>query len=297
MKHLVFMTTLLFLFGAYAEDMPPSYFHKPNTIGLKRIEDNSFLLEEAYNQEYGVVQFIQGLQYNKKAKSYEYSYANEIPMTDELHQFSYTVPVAHNVKTEDTHKDGLGDISLEYRTQWVKRRDEVLAATKFSLFLPTGDYRRGTGAGYAGFKMNNALTSILSDYFVMHWNLGMTYYPKSRNAIGDSQDTVSYNYGTSLFYMYSKNFNIFTEFVTEVTESVNDTTFDDTTGQKTSNRPRTSITSTNTLNPGMRWAIDNEDGSQLVPGLSFPMTFATSGNQTQSERSVFLYLSYENKYW
>ena len=35
----------------------------------KRIEDNSFLLEEAYNQEEGVIQYIQSYQYSKRTKN------------------------------------------------------------------------------------------------------------------------------------------------------------------------------------------------------------------------------------
>ena len=35
---------------------------------VKKIQDNSFLLEEAYNQEDGVIQHIQSYLYNKKTR-------------------------------------------------------------------------------------------------------------------------------------------------------------------------------------------------------------------------------------
>lgn len=49
----------------------------------KRIEDNSFLLEEAYNQEEGVIQYIQSYQYSKKTKNWNYTFTNEIPMPNQ----------------------------------------------------------------------------------------------------------------------------------------------------------------------------------------------------------------------
>ncbi len=39
----------------------------------KRIEDNSFLLEEAYNQEEGVIQYIQSYQYSNETKNWNYT--------------------------------------------------------------------------------------------------------------------------------------------------------------------------------------------------------------------------------
>ena len=42
----------------------------------KKIQDNSFLIEEAYNQEDGVVQHIQVFQYLKKSKDWQYLNSN-----------------------------------------------------------------------------------------------------------------------------------------------------------------------------------------------------------------------------
>lgn len=61
--------------------------HSPFAFG-EAIEDNSFLIEEAYNQEKGVVQFVQGLQYMEQSKALGYTFSNEIPMGSQSHQFS-----------------------------------------------------------------------------------------------------------------------------------------------------------------------------------------------------------------
>ena len=60
----------------------------------KRIEDNSFLIEEAYNQEDGVFQYIQSYEYSKKTNEWLYTFTHEMPLPNLYHQFSYTVPIA-----------------------------------------------------------------------------------------------------------------------------------------------------------------------------------------------------------
>lgn len=54
----------------------------------KKIQDNSFLLEEAYNQEAGVVQHIQSFMYLKKSKDWIYTFTQEWPVPKETHQLS-----------------------------------------------------------------------------------------------------------------------------------------------------------------------------------------------------------------
>ncbi len=143
------------------------------------------------------------------------------------------------------------------------------------------------GVGRYGVRVNNALTTILSDKFVAHFNYGATYYSLAENTTGGTNSTVSFNYGMSLFYMKSDSFNIFTEILSTDDEVVNET--------GNSHNVGSTRQSSYTINPGMRWAINNKGGSQLVPGITFPYTVGLNG--TPSERGIILYLSYENKYW
>lgn len=157
-------------------------------------------------------------------------------------------------------------------------------ATKFSLFTPTGN---GTGAGRYGVKANHAVTSILSDYFVTHWNFGTTLYPEYGNIEGGTNSTVSFNYGMSIFYMNSDTFNMFTEFFATDDELVNV----EGRGHNVGSTRQHSFT----INPGMRWAINNSGGSQLVPGISFPYFVGLNG--AEADRGILLYCSFEDKYW
>ncbi len=104
--------------------------------GPKKIQDNSFLVEEAYNQEAGVVQHIQSVMYNQKTKDWFYTFTQEWPVPDETHQLSYTIPVTRLANPGAT---GVGDIVLNYRYQAVLK-EHVAFAPRLSVILPTGDY-------------------------------------------------------------------------------------------------------------------------------------------------------------
>jgi hypothetical protein len=60
---------------------------------VKKIRDNSFPLEETYNQEPGVIQHIQAFQYWTD-HSWNYTFTEEWPAPQETHQLS-VIPVNH----------------------------------------------------------------------------------------------------------------------------------------------------------------------------------------------------------
>src|ERR1044071_2201959 len=64
--------------------------------GQPGIQDTSFLMEEAYNQEFGVVQHISGFTRLWDSKDWAYTFTQEWPVPgDPRHQFSYTLPFQH----------------------------------------------------------------------------------------------------------------------------------------------------------------------------------------------------------
>ncbi len=60
----------------------------------KGIQDNSFFIEEAYNQEPGVVQHIFNLaiDFTNGSREIAPSFTQEWPVFSQTHQFSYTIP-------------------------------------------------------------------------------------------------------------------------------------------------------------------------------------------------------------
>ena len=83
----------------------------------KPIQDNSFLLEEAYNQEHGVVQHISTFARPNGGGAWGYSFTQEWPVGGIRHQLSYTVPVVQ----VDGLGTGVGDVLLNYRYQARRR--------------------------------------------------------------------------------------------------------------------------------------------------------------------------------
>lgn len=267
------------------------------------IQDNSFLVEEAYNQEPGVVQHIQSFRWNKDG-SWIYSFTQEWPVFGQTHQFSYTIPVARqkgdgqlqlfstdpsvdqstqpaaSPLTPNTGGTGLGDVALNYRYQAVLQ-DNIAFAPRFSLLLPTGDWKRGLGTGTVGFQVNLPLSFKLSDKLVTHYNLGMTFTPNSKSPAGAQADTLSTNYGASLIYLATKNINLMLEAAGSSDQAVE-------------GPGKTSIKNSFFINPGVRCALNFKMGDdkilQIVPGISFPIGVGPSNG----EYGVFGYLSFEH---
>jgi hypothetical protein len=76
------------------ENKPPDTAAAPKASSdhSPEIQDNSFLVEEAYNQEFGVVQHIQTLQRVWDSNDWVYTFTQEWPVdASPRHQLSYTL--------------------------------------------------------------------------------------------------------------------------------------------------------------------------------------------------------------
>lgn len=243
----------------------------------KKIQDNSFLIEEAYNQEPGVIQHIQNFQYLTRSGTWGYSFTQEWPVLDQTHQLSYTIPIIH--VSVPSHETGIGDVALNYRYQLILK-EAIALAPRFSLLLPTGDYKRGLGSGAIGFQTNIPASIELSDKWVTHLNLGLTLTPSSRESGGATSDTLAFNCGVSVIWLASENLNLLVELSWNSTESV---------------QPDASKTRSDTFLavPGVRFAINFKSGLQVVPGIGVPIGLGPS----RGELGVLTYLSIEHPFF
>jgi len=236
------------------------------------IEDNSFLIEEAYNQEKGVIQYINTF-YRQRNGDFGYSFTNEMPIKVQRHQFSYTI----NFVRSDG-RNGFGDTYINYRYQilGLKEGDKVALAPRFSLIMPTGKYKRGAGAGAVGYQVNVPVSVKVSKKFVTHWNAGMTVIPHARNETGDRATTTGFNLGQSTIFLAKNTFNVMFETSWNRSQNVISPHI---------TKPEYSLL----LNPGIRWAYNLKSGMQIVPGIAVPVGVGPS----RGERGIFLYLSFE----
>jgi hypothetical protein len=114
------------------------------------IRDNSFLVEEAYNQEARVVQHISFLALSRDPHAWEYAFTQEWPAGGQRHQVSVTIPLMHAAEAT-----GVGDVALNYRYQLAF--DDATGnavAPRLSLILPTGDADEGRGTASLGVQAN-----------------------------------------------------------------------------------------------------------------------------------------------
>ena len=239
------------------------------------IEDNSFLMEEAYNQDAGIVQFIQTFQRDKSGEAF-YSFTAEIPAPNKTHQISFSVPYSR-LQSETSYVQGLGDIALNYRYQWIAN-ESVLLAPRFTVLAPTGNSNQGLGTGLTGYQTNWAITVLPSPHWAVHMNVGATFYPRVKKDLEKPTDLYGHNSALSVIWRLRDNFNLLTEFV--------QTSMQEAAGSETT------ISDTVLINPGFRYAIDFEK-SQLVLGASVPTPVLSS----QGPASYFAYVSYEPTLW
>jgi hypothetical protein len=242
------------------------------------IQDNSFLVEEAYNQEYGVVQHIQGFQQMWPGGAWAYSFTQEWPVDPApRNQLSYTIPV---VNLHSGGGAGVGDVLLNYRYQVYGSGDTRVAfAPRASLVLPTGDWRRARGMGSTGVQFMLPLSTVITKKLVMHWNAGATLLPGARDPGGDRADVYAYNFGQSTIWLATHHFNVMFESIFQRNELV--------VGPE-----HTQWQSTALLSPGIRWAWNLSNGLQIVPGIAAPIGVGPSAGQ----RGIFVYLSFEHPY-
>jgi hypothetical protein len=239
------------------------------------IQDNSFLVEEAYNQESGVVQHISTFARSENT-DWAFSFTQEWPLGGIRHQLSYIIPVEH-IEGAGT---GLGDLALNYRYQLAGDPEaRTVAAPRVSILLPTGDEKEERGGGAVGFQVNFPLTLVLSNEIVTHWNAGATLTPSARNALGYRASTHSYNLGASVVWLFRPSFNFLLETVWEAVETV---VAD---GRVVGERGWV-------LNPGVRWAFDLAGDLQIVPGVAYTIALGAGPD----ENALFLYLSFEHPF-
>ena len=255
--------------AALAQNAPP-----PEPKG---IQDNSFLMEEAYNQEYGVVQHINTFIRSWTTHQWLYTFTQEWPVDPApRHQLSYTIP-ATRLAPGNT---GVGDVALNYRYQLIGDGDaRVAVSPRFTLLLPTGDYKQGRGAGGAGIQGSLPLSFVINKQFVTHWNVGTTIVPSARNALDDHAATFGYNLGQSTIWLVNPRFNVMLETVYASSQTV-------------ASRGRTQTAHDLLLSPGVRWAYNFSNGLQIVPGIAVPIGVGPGAG----EKNIFFYLSFEHSY-
>ena len=245
----------------------------------KPIQDNSFLIEEAYNQEKGIVQHINTFIYFADSHSWTYAFTQEWPVPgDQRHQLSYTL-VAVRPGFSSTGA-GFGDVFLNYRYQIVGNGGARVAfAPRVSLIFSTGDSRLGRGSGGLGVQTSLPMSVVVNRALVTHWNAGATFVPHAQDPAADRASTAAYNLGQSFIWLARPRVNFMLETVFASAQAV-------------VGRDKTLWANSLFLSPGVRWAYNFKNGLQIVPGIAMPV----GAGPSWGEKGVFIYLSFEHPF-
>jgi hypothetical protein len=240
------------------------------TYGQSHLSDNSFLIEEAYNQEKGVVQHILVSQFNNHFNQAEYSFTQEWPLGSENHQVSYSLPYSFNPGFE------LHGMEVQYRYQLVSQK-KLFIAPALSLILPFGNTHASDEAGMMGFQINVPLSFEISPRFSLHVNLGNASTWDISESESHPQQSEEILYGASLIYFLTPDFNLILEALH--TSATNEYPSGE-----------AEVERSTVINPGFRFAINFSSGLQIVPGFSVPFEIQSK------ENFYFLYLSFEHPF-
>jgi hypothetical protein len=255
---------VLFLLGA------PLAAQDPTAVP---IADNSFLVEEAYNQEPGVVQHIATFE-RGDGGGWVAGLTQEWPLGGRRHQGSYRLALLH-----DGGGTGPGDVEVNYRLQALGMADgaRVALAPRLTVLLPVGDETEGRGAGGAGIQVALPLSARLAESLVAHLNAGGTLVPSARNALGATATTREVRLAGSVVWLARPAVNLLLEGVWRRGESV-------------VAEGETVWGSTVQLNPGVRFALNLPGDLQIVPGAAYTIGLGPSAGTD----ALFLYLSAEH---
>ena len=232
------------------------------------ITDNSFLVEEAFNQEPGIFQHIFNVRANRGG-DWGASFTQEWPLFSQTHQFSYTLAYAWL-----DGASGIGDVVLNYRWQALMERGRVPAfSPRVSLVLPSGSVRDGLGNGGVGWQVNLPFSKQARDVY-FHWNAGFTHLPHATVVIDDREDDanlLNVNIALSGIWRVRPMFHLMLENLVDWNDA-----------------PRFGRDAVVTISPGFRWGWNTAD-AQTIFGLALPVKRAAA----DTTLGVFGYFSYE----
>jgi hypothetical protein len=227
------------------------------------IQDNSFLIEEAYNQEKRVVQHILTAERSKGLPT-GMELTQEWPLGGLRHQLSYSIPFAFD--------DGfaIGDAMVNYRYQLRGDGDALVAVSpRISLILPTS--KAGSTSGFEAFV---PASIVLARQLVTHSNAGAAIVSLENVGGSGSEKMQTITLGQSLIWLAHPNLNLMFEALWQR---------DDFRGVSESRA---------TLAPGVRGALNLASGMQIVPGIAAPFGVGPS----KGEHSLFVYFSVEHSF-
>jgi hypothetical protein len=258
------------------------------------IQDNSFLIEEAYNQEKGIIQHIFNwvpswdVNHGVRQREINFLFTQEWPIFSQKHQFAYSISSTRFTDQDPggpiIQAEGIGDIILNYRYQLLGGKGQELSiAPRFSVILPSGDENLGIGNGKLGYQFL-VPTSKEYEHWCFHFNAGIMVTPDVTAGLDPrlglhGQTLNGYNVGGSAICKFLPNFHFMLETLATWDENL-----------LLEGTPDTNLEWF--VSPGVRWAPFTKGETQWVLGIAAPVGV----NRDAPDASLFLYMSFEHPF-
>jgi hypothetical protein len=139
------------------------------------IVDNSFLVEEAYNQESGIFQNILGAVRNEGGQ-WSASFTQEWPAPGVQHQLSYTLVF------DNEGAGSMGDVAINYRYQLRTGEGGGTAFSPRISLLLRARRERSLEAARVGLELNLPASRQFGDIY-LHGNAGVRMYPQVESSL------------------------------------------------------------------------------------------------------------------
>jgi len=243
------------------------------------VEDNSILVEEAYNQEPGeVAHFLSFLYIHSSPRQIYLAFSEDWPVIVRAHQLGFTLPFS-SISGEG---NAIGDFTLSYRYQLFDEKDWAAVSPRLSVIFPTGNAEKGSGFETYGAQINFPVSKRWTNHFITHLNAGMTLLPDAKQ-LGPSGtivegNLIAGNVGVGLGWLANKRFSFLLEYMANFSN-------------KFGNIQKPQSFSDMILNPTLRIGFEVGD-VQIVPGLAAPLVW----DQGSFRPGGLFYLFIQNRF-
>ena len=246
------------------------------------LQDNSFLVNEAYNQDPDQVQHVLTGWHFPTSNVWLLTFDDQWPVGGEKHQMDLYVPYGAQ-GAPDPH--GFGDVQIgyQYQAKLQGAGSTFSMAPGVKLSLPTGSWTKGLGLGGPGVLVSLPISRRLSQQIEVHFNIGGSWFPSAKT-LGGSGETLkgslaTLSEGASIVIHVTPTLNLSLEAVGAQAEALGEK------GKKLWG-------DTAFLSPGVAYAINFKSGAQLTLGASVPFGL----NRQSPSSSLFLYVSLEHNF-
>jgi hypothetical protein len=232
------------------------------------IIDNSFFVEEAFNQDPGIFQNIFSWARDRGGE-WEGSFTQEWPVPGKTHQLSYTIPFAGGGPAAH-----VGGVLLNYRYQVLEEgAGRPAFAPRLSAILPTG--RAIDDSDRPGVQANLPFSKQMGDLY-FHWNAGVTWLQGASAGGASRTNLTSPALAGSVVWNTRPYLNVMLESVLEFEDSA-------------ARGPQAGRDRVTTISPGVRGGWTLAGDRQIILGAAVPVTFSGGDHST----AVLAYFSYE----